>query len=216
MTEFKTQAKREDYFGRNYDTVERFISYYYQSYCVLQFKNIKKVLEVGIGNMTLTNYLRQHDLDVTTCDYGIDLKPDYVADIRNLPMGNNEFDASLAFEILEHIPFSDFEKGLNQLARVSRNYVIISVPNSTSYVEFKMKYSFPKLRRKKLYWKLQIPDFLTTQGEGNHYWELNRRGYPVNRIRNSIKKCGLEIIKEFEPELHNHHHFFIMKKIRET
>lgn len=213
MTKFEKQVRQEHYFKSEYDDLESFISYYYQTRSIIEIDdNIKKVLEVGIGNRTLTNYLLQHGFNVTTCDHAEDLHPDYVADVKKLPFSDNEFDVSLAFEILEHIPFSDFKIGLSELTRVSKKYVIISIPNSSSYIEFKLKFSFPKIRNKSIHGKIQIPNFLTRQGESNHKWEMNKKGYPAKKIRDVIKTSGLEIMIEFEPQLHSLHHFFIMKK----
>jgi len=213
MTNFETQVKKEHYLEKDYDGLESFISYYYQRKSILQFQGeVKKVLEVGIGNKTLTNYLRQSGFDVTTCDFAADLQPDKVADVRNLPFNDYEFDISVAFEILEHIPFSDFALGLRELSRVSKKYVIISIPNSTSFIELNLKFSFPKLRNKQLYGNIQIPNFLTRQGESNHKWEMNKKDFPAKRVKEEINKSGLEIIDEFEPEMYVSHHFFVMKK----
>jgi len=214
MTKFETQVSGDHYVDKFYDDVESFISYYYQSKSILSLgENIKNILEIGIGNKTLTNYMKQYGYNVTTCDYADDLNPDYVADVRDLPVNDNDFDVVIAFEILEHIPFSDFEKALKELSRVSKKFVIISIPNSTSYIELSLKFSFPKIRNKKAYGKIQIPNFMTRQGESNHKWEMNKKGFPASEIKNKIKNSGLEIINEFEPKMHLFHHFFIMKKI---
>ena len=214
MDRFKTQVKKEHYSKRDYDNFESFISYYYQTRCLLDYSDeIENILEIGIGNKTLTNYLKEYGFNTTTCDYAADLKPDKVADIRKLPFSDEEFDAVVAFEVLEHIPFTDFDIALKELRRVSKKYVIISIPNSTSYIEWKIKFSLPKIRDKQSYFKFQIPNFLTRQGKSNHKWELNKKNFPSKKIRNVIMKSGLEILNEFEPKLNLGHHFFFMKKV---
>ena len=211
-SDFQTQVKKDHYLKTDYDGLESFINYYYQTKSILQFRNeVKKILEVGIGNKTLTNYLRQFGFNVTTCDFAADLQPDKVADVRNLPFDDNEFDATVAFEILEHIPFSDFNLGLKELARVSRKYVIISIPNSTSFFEFKIRLSLPKFREKNIYKKFQVRNYLTKQAPSSHKWEMNKKNYSAKKIKRVIKSCNLEILDEMEPEWENHH-FFIMKK----
>lgn len=212
---FKTQVNKDHYHKRTYDSVERFIDYYFQKNSIIKLpEKIEKILEVGVGNKTLTNYLKQNGFSVTTCDFAKDLHPDKVADIRNLPFSDKEFDLSVAFEVLEHIPFSDFKTGINELARVSKKYVIISLPNSVSYFEFMVKFSLPKIRNKKLHFKIQVPNFLTRHKSKEHHWELNKKNWPISKIREEIKNCKLEIINEFEPEMHITHHFFIMKKLK--
>ena len=213
FTEFQTQVSKDHYHYEFYDNVERFIDYYFQKNSIIKLNDkIDKILEVGIGNKTLTNYLKEFGFSVTTCDFAKDLKPDKVADVRKLPFDDKEFDVSVGFEVLEHIPFSDFKVALNELARVSKKYVIISLPNSVSYFEFVLKFSLPKIRDKKLHFKIQLPNFLTRHSSYEHFWELNKKDWPISKIRNIIKNCKLEIIDEFEPEMHITHHFFVMKK----
>lgn len=210
---FKTQVRKDHYYNKFYDNEDRFIDYYFQKNSIIKLNDkIDKILEVGIGNKTLTNYLKEFGFSVTTCDYAKDLKPDKVADVRKLPFNDNEFDVSVAFEVLEHNSFSDFKVALNELARVSKKYVIISLPNSVSYFEFMLKFSFPKIREKKMHFKIQIPNFLTKHRSPEHYWELNKKDWPISKIKNIIKNCKLEIIDEFEPKMHITHHFFVMKK----
>src|SRR3989344_7127476 len=124
------QVQKGHYF-HDYDNLERFISYYYQCRLVIEL-NIKTALEIGVGNKLTSNYLKNHNIKVTICDVDKELKPDYIADIRKLPFGNNKFDVVYAYQVLEHLPFEDFETALNQLYIVSKKYVVISLPyNST-------------------------------------------------------------------------------------
>ena len=70
------------------------------------------ILEVGVGNKTVSNYLRFLKYAVDTCDFDPDLKPDYLADVRSLPFQNEEYACILVCQVLEHIPFSDFSQAL--------------------------------------------------------------------------------------------------------
>lgn len=174
--------------------------------------NERKILEVGIGNKTISNYLKQFGFDVTTCDHADYLEPDYVADIRELPFSDNEFGLILACEILEHIPFSDVGKALSELCRVTSKYVVISVPYSSSYLEIMIKASFPKLWYKKKHVLLQLPNFFIKHGESTHRWEMGKKGYSKERFRNLITSCNLLITKEFQPIMNPAHYFFVLKK----
>lgn len=50
-----------------------------------------------------------------------------VADVQHLPFPDNSFDLVLCLEVLEHLP--DSALGLRELLRVSRDYVLASVPH---------------------------------------------------------------------------------------
>ncbi|MCK4288480.1 MAG: hypothetical protein KAW86_04700, partial [Bacteroidales bacterium] len=51
----------------NYDDMERFISYYYQVKYITDL-NPESVLEIGVGNKMLVNYMKEHNLPIQTCD----------------------------------------------------------------------------------------------------------------------------------------------------
>lgn len=41
---------------------------------------------------------------------------------------DNEFDLVTCLEVIEHLPYEIYEKGLSELERIAKNYIIISVP----------------------------------------------------------------------------------------
>ena len=107
------------------DDLGTFKSYYYQVKFITELKP-ESILEVGIGNKTLNNYLKQHRYSVTACDFDKTFNPDVAADVRDLPFKDNEFDVVCAFQILEHIPWEDFPTALSELQRVSKKNVVFS------------------------------------------------------------------------------------------
>jgi hypothetical protein len=50
----------------------------------------------------------------------------------------------LAAEVLEHIPYEEFPKALSELRRVSKRFVVLSLPHA-GYV-FAVGFKFPLLR----------------------------------------------------------------------
>jgi len=209
--EFKTQISSETYF-KEYDKPDRFLSYFYQIKEVLKL-NQKKVLEIGIGNKTVTNYLKDQRLKVTTCDFDKDLKPDYVADVRNLPFKENSFDIILICEVLEHIPYKDFTKALKNIHKTTKKYVVMSIPYSLIYFEIAIKFPFIRriFNKSLLNFIIRIPSFTKIKFEGQHYWEIGRRGYPIKRIRKDISKF-FKIKRELRVPLNPFHYFFILEK----
>ena len=142
--ESHAQSSKEQPYNTDYDDLFMFISYFYQIDLVRKL-NPRNILEIGVGNKTVSNYLKQNGFSVTTCDLNKRLKPDYVADIRNLPFEDNCFDVILACEVLEHIPFKDIEIILKELRRITKKYVIISVPYISFYADFVLR--FPRMDR---------------------------------------------------------------------
>lgn len=209
---FNVQVPKEHYI-EEYDDVARFISYFYQIDLVRRLKP-NRVLEIGIGNKTTANYLNQNGIKTDTCDFDRELKPDYIGDIRELPIKNESYDIILACEILEHIPWKDVDKALGELHRVSKKHVIISVPYSSAGFELMLR--FPLIDRifKKPFLNFfsRIPYFFRkVKLPGEHYWEMGRKNYPKKKIRSALSKYFI-ISKEVRPILNHYHHFFILKK----
>ena len=50
------------------------------------------------------------------------------ASIIDVPYQDKEFDCVYALEVLEHLNPEEFKKALNEMARLSKKYIIISVP----------------------------------------------------------------------------------------
>jgi ubiquinone/menaquinone biosynthesis C-methylase UbiE len=207
----KRQVSKEHY-NESYDNLKRFISYYYQIDLVRK-TNAKKVLEIGIGNKTVSNYLKEAGFNLTTCDIDKELNPDKVADIRKLPFKDNEFEIVLAYEILEHLPWKESKKALSELKRVSKNHVIISLPHFSA--DFEIAFKFPAVGKLtgKPFLKLLIPfplNFIKKSFDGQHYWEIGYKGFCLRKIKKELKK-NFKIIKNFRAPLDSRHHFFILR-----
>mgnify|MGYP001570697460 CR=1 FL=1 len=211
------QVKKNHYFRGKYNDLNRFISYFYQIQLATEAvgHDIKKIiLEVGVGNRLVADYLVRLGFRVTTCDIDEELKPDVIADIRNLLFHDNQFDLVLAFEVLEHLPFSDFRKALDELKRVSGEYVIISLLYRRTGLEFVLKFPFIRSLFGKKFLDFFIGMPLVFRGfetSGQHHWEMDFKQYSLRHIR-SILSVKFQIIKETRPVLNSYHYFFVLKK----
>lgn len=194
------------------DDLGSFKAYYYQTKFITDCKP-GKVLEVGIGNKTLNNILKQHGIPVTGCDFDPALQPDVQGDVRNLPFANNSFDIVCAFQILEHIPWEDFSKALSELSRVTSKNVIISIPYTPVSIDFVIKSSiFARIFRRwelKLFINLAIITRKWTY-DGVHFWEMGKKNYPRKKIRNEINQY-FNIVKEKRTDL-SYQYFFVLEK----
>lgn len=209
------QVNKEHYFKKKYDDLSRFISYFFQVDLTQDFTNVgAKILEIGKGNGFFSDYMRKLGYDVTTVDFDKNLKPDVVADIRSLPLSNNSFDAVTAFEVLEHLPYEDLHQALGELKRVSKKYVLISLPYRSTGWEFVLK--FPGIRtlfkKSFLSFFLRIPlKFGGIRVSKQHYWEIDIWKYSLRRIRKALN-YHFKIVKEIRPVLNHYHYFFVLEK----
>ena len=209
---FKIQIPKERYFDGGYDHLKRFISYFHQINLVNKLKP-EKVLEIGIGNKTVANYLKQQGVNIETCDFDEGLGPDYVADIRELPFQDNSYDLVLASEIIEHLPWEEVDEALAEIARVTKKHAIISVPYAMNCFEIIISSPLIEKWRKgpfRFLFKLPIaPKDIKFTGE--HYWEMGRKSYPYKKVRGKLEEY-FEVVREVSPTLDAYRHIFVLKK----
>lgn len=98
-------------------------------------EDIKTVLEVGCGDGRIINNL----IGKYECVCGLDISQKALekvktnkvqGSIENLPFPNNSFDLVICSEVIEHLPYNIYNKSLEELERVSKKNIIISVPNN--------------------------------------------------------------------------------------
>ena len=185
----------------------RFVSYYHQLAEVLSL-DPASVLEIGVGDGVFRDYLKGNTgIAYTSVDVADDLHPDVVGDVTKLPFKGDAFDVVCAFEVLEHIPFEQFEMAITELARVSRRGVVLSLPHFGPPVKFLLKIPFlPEIS-----FAFKIPFARVHVFNGQHHWEIGKRGYSSRMIRNVLEKY-FTIQKEFVPFENQYHHFYILKK----
>src|SRR5712671_3305985 len=81
---------------------ERFLHYYQQITHVLEFQP-KRMLEIGPGDHTVTDFLRRKGIEVETYDNDPKLDPTYLGDIRKALVTRGGYDLVLASEVFEHM-----------------------------------------------------------------------------------------------------------------
>ncbi|HEY3296857.1 MAG TPA: class I SAM-dependent methyltransferase [bacterium] len=116
------------------------VSRYMRTYHIMRAisrLNVKSLLDVGAAEGYKAAVARElfgiqvtcTDLSEEACNrareiYNIEAAP---ADVHELPYGDNAFDVSLCSETLEHV--TDFRKAMQELLRVSKKAVIVTVPH---------------------------------------------------------------------------------------
>lgn len=210
METAKPQVKVTHYQDTTYLSKGRLSSYWHQIDEIHKL-NPAQLLEIGVGNGFLRREL-SYILDTTifTLDIASDLSPDTIADVRYLPVLDNGVDVSVAFQVLEHLSYDDFETCLLELKRVSRSHVVISLPDRTPCYHISL--ALPLIPAFRTYWSPSVA-FSPSLENPSHFWEIGLKGYPLSRIKNSIKASGLRIIKTYRVFEHCYHRFFLLEVV---
>jgi hypothetical protein len=241
MTDFEVQVPAEHY-GDGYDSPARLASYNEQIALTLERSVVgDKLLEVGVGNGTVSRSLRAHGRRVTTVDFDEALKPEIVADIRELPFLDNRFNGALAFEVLEHLPWEDVRKALKELRRVAI-WSLVSVPNVGPAFSLRAQlpngaHLFRMMLRRELpirdaAWALTQREAWRRQGgsvervaavtplhaqqnifDGQHHWVLGESGLEAKDFVELCMFSGLNVARDFRPASHPSHHFFVLERL---
>jgi ubiquinone/menaquinone biosynthesis C-methylase UbiE len=193
----------------SYDTKERFCSYWHQIAEVIQL-NPQNILEVGIGNTFVTNYLKGKNLEITTLDIEYALNPLVVGSVLAIPFSGGSFDVVICYEVLEHLPYSDFKLALKELARVSQQYVIISLPDVTTV--YRINIELPRMKPIKKLFPHPLPRAAAHTYDGYHYWEIGKKDYPLKKIKHDIEYSSLRILKSYRVFEFYYHRFFLLEK----
>jgi ubiquinone/menaquinone biosynthesis C-methylase UbiE len=198
------------YLNPTYNRRARWATYFLQWRTIINtVPSGAAILEVGAGSRTVATQLKQMGYSVTIVDHDSRVEADIQADILSLPFKDNSYDLILAAEILEHLPFSDAQKALAGLKRVTRSWILISVPDRRP-VLFSIKIKMPFLREKKIL--IKIPFRRRSLSSREHQWEIGYQSFSLKFVRQSILSMGFAIHKDFVSIDAPHIHFFLLKK----
>ena len=188
-------------------SLPRIITHWHQANAVVEVTQpMGRVLEIGPGSGHTTWLLRNWGMTVTTLDFDPSIRPDIVGDITEIPCTSKSFDCVLAAEVLEHIPFSEFEKAIAELRRICRGHVIITLP--APFVGISALLNIAGLNLKSIF--LGLPFWAHHKYDGQHYWELGKRGYSAWRVRRIIRRQGFQILRDFRPAPSRYCRFFVL------
>jgi ubiquinone/menaquinone biosynthesis C-methylase UbiE len=97
-------------------------------------KDTDTILDIGAGDGLISNVLRKSGYEPVALDisyHGLKSigKGKLVQGTANdLPFSSNSFDCIVAGEVLEHLPEDLYDLALKEISRVSKKYVVITVP----------------------------------------------------------------------------------------
>lgn len=209
MIDRKIQVNSAHYDSKGYDNLERMQSYLEQIRIIISL-NPAQLLEIGTGNGFVSSYLKKKGFNVTTCDIDEKLNPDKAGSVLALPFSDSSFDLVVCFQVLEHLPFSDVTKALSEISRVTKQLAIISLP------DFERCYKFYLGKNSSNYFKkyLVIPRRIKPEHkfDGEHYWEIGKRGFSLQEVIKEIEKSNLGIIRTYRIFGNAYHRIFVLSK----
>lgn len=206
------QVPSEHYEFDRYMTIQRWSSMWYQIKEILALGK-QDVLEIGGGNGLFKAIAGALGVSVKIVDVDPELEPDYVASITNIPLQDKSVEVACAFQVLEHLPFESSLLGLTELGRVARHAVVVSLPDSKKLYplrftisprrDFRFMIPRPRIRSK------------VHQFDGEHYWEINKKGYALPVIMSKFLEClpDYNLSKTYRVPDNPYHRFFIFERI---
>ena len=168
----------------------------------------EKVLIVGVGDNIVGKILKDLGISVYTLDFDKETSPDFVGNITNIDniLQGERFDVILCCQVLEHLPYNEVENVLNKL-RLIADSVIISLPYCAANLKIDIK--LPLLKNLRI--NIEFHRFFEKHKfDGQHYWEVGKKGFSKRKITNDIKKYFV-IKKRFTAVYNQYHLFFVLK-----
>jgi ubiquinone/menaquinone biosynthesis C-methylase UbiE len=202
----------KSHYNWKYIGEKRMHSFAHQCNAVMSLQP-ESILEIGVGSGIVATILSKLGLTTTTLDIQPDLNPDIIASADRIPSENNSFDVILCCQVLEHLPYNDFKKCLQEFSRVAKKGCILSLPDSSRWYYGKIKLpligevfvNLPSIKRSQRFPRERY----STMG---HHWEIGYRESPLSKIQNDIEDSGWRIVKSWRvPEL-GWHRFFKLEK----
>ena len=198
--QFINRYEHQDIYSCQNKTIESFLEYVskwrWSSYYIQlnEILNVKphNVLEIGVNCNILSSLIKTIPLiEYKTLDINKQNNPDYIGSVTDIPLPDKKCDVVCAFQVLEHLSFDEFETAICEMMRVSKKYVMISLPHSGRIVFHHSK---------------------------QHIWEVGTVGYELDIINEYFSiiatKNHFKVEKEYQNKENEYHHFWIFKENR--
>jgi hypothetical protein len=117
--------------------------------------DFETLLDIGGANKSQSSYFPGRNIYVLNIkDYNVDKKIHFVkGSMMNIPFRNNSFDIVVSNDTLEHINKEDREKGIKEMIRVAKKFVVIGVPCGKAALKYeRIILKIGRLFGKKMKW----------------------------------------------------------------
>lgn len=173
--------------------------------------NPRSVLELGPGPGLFKALAVHFGFTVETVDIDPELDPDHVASATDLPFADNSHDCVCGFQVLEHLPYEQSLQAFGEMVRVAKNHIVISLPDAKKLWLYslhipiigKVMFHIPKPRLRPR----------THKFHGQHHWEINKQGYPLQKIIDDFTRQNVKMLKTYRGN-DPYHRFFVFDKVK--
>ena len=118
-------------------------------------------------------------------------------------------------QVLEHIPFSEFENTIKQLSECTKEKLILSLPNNNRKYLLSFQLPRPLGTHKKtllIRHRFAKPWDINKQGGGEHYWEVDAKNCPTRKEIKNIVKRYFSKLNFYTLYENPYHMFFVLEK----
>lgn len=210
---YRPQVKSDLYSSTKYLSCARWSTYALVIEEALKI-NPKTILEIGPGPGIVTSVLRRIGYQVKTLDLDPALDPDYLlsATDDDISLKVQKTDLIIASEIFEHVKYSDFLDACRRLKTIA-DFIILTFPDTNEKsLSFGIRIRLPLFNKISLLWKARCKR-VVHKFNGEHYWEIGKKGFSAYKVRKDIRDCGWDITSEYINPDNPYHHFFVLKKM---
>ncbi len=184
---------RQYYLSENYFSLTQLWSFSEQIYHIIGMRP-QRMIEIGVGNGFVSEFLRTTEIDLTTIDVNPNLAPDIIAPVQEIGefIRPDEYDLISCCEVLEHLPFEDFEPTVKLFSTLSEQLFLTLPVFGNRRIGFGGVVQLPKLQRWLGVW-LRLP-ILRRRLPEMHFWEVDYNSH-------TRKKSIVEILRRYYPDV---------------
>lgn len=204
---YQKQVDEQHYCFPKYIHKRRWMSLWHQVDEILAIQP-ERVLEIGPGPGLFKVVASAFGIKVETLDLDPDLNPDHLGSATDLPFVDDAYEVVCAFQVLEHLPFEDSLEAFREMTRVARDKVIISLPDAK--IVWPQTLYIPKLGYRNFMISKPQLGLQKHQFNGEHYWEINKLGYKLDRVIEALELAGnTKLEKTYRVNEYPYHRFLV-------
>lgn len=210
MTQLEKQVDLNHYEFSKYVHKKRWSSMWHQLDEVTQLAP-NRILEIGPGPGLFKAMVRAVGIEIDTLDLDEELNPTYLASATAIPLQDRSYDVVCAFQMLEHLPFKESLLAFSEMCRVSKNHVLISLPDAKTLYPISLE--IPRIGVNYLHLPKPRLGLRKHEFDGQHYWEVNTKNYSEEEVVSKLVSVGqVRLIKNYRVDENPYHRFLLFKK----